>query len=360
MDLSGSIFVYAKITSGATRTIELFNTDSMTVSAIYPTTIGAFAVKDLVYEASINRIALMNDQPIFEIWNTESASRVCTVNAGVTTNSGDIKYDSTGNRWLTVADSSNALKIISPACSITNTVTGFGESNYNIGVELDVSRDEIYIATSSATTTKLVVLDYTSLVKNYEYASIGTSFRDYMVYDSVNKVVAIASSSGDLIRLIALDAFGGEGIVGGIDCSIPANANILTCRLATIGNTPLAGASQTIGESSTDISCQIGFIACTNGVPNNPDIRTNGIGYVIVAVALGVFVGLLWVASRGDLMSIPNFVWMVGTIAIIGVITAIEYVDPTFLIISIIVVIALAAMKVRNMFGSSELFKGEG
>lgn len=147
---------------------------------------------------------------------------------------------------------------------------------------------------------------------------------------------------------------------GGIDCNSPENTNILTCRLQEINQTPLVGATQLINASSTDLACQIGLVACTNGVPDNANIQTNGIGYIMLIIALGIWVGLLWVASRGNITEIPNFVWMIGTIAVVGAITVIGWIDPTILIVSIITVIALAGIKAKNVFGGvGGMFKGE-
>jgi len=149
-------------------------------------------------------------------------------------------------------------------------------------------------------------------------------------------------------------------VTGGIDCSLPANVNILICRITAINQTPLAGASILTNQSATNISCQVGIIACTDGIPDNPDIKTNGIGYILLMVGLGIFVGLLWVASRGQITEIPNYVWMVGTIAVVGAITVVGWIDPTILIVSIITVIALAGIKAKNVFGGvGGLFKGE-
>lgn len=149
-------------------------------------------------------------------------------------------------------------------------------------------------------------------------------------------------------------------------CALPENANILTCRLELQGNTGLAGTSQLVNQSATNIACQVGIIACTQDpntgdfVPDNPDVKTNGIGYLIVAIAMGIFVGLLWVASRGQMTEIPTFVWFIGTIAIVGAFTAIQYIDPTFLIITVITVIAFAVAKAKGVFGEvGGLFKGE-
>lgn len=138
-------------------------------------------------------------------------------------------------------------------------------------------------------------------------------------------------------------------------CSQPENANVLTCRLEDQQGA-LVGSSDLINQTSNNIGCMVGIIACTqdengNFVPNNPDIQTNGMGYLLWVIALGVMVGMFWVAGRGDLSSIPTFLWFIGAIGITLVITVFGWIDPTALIISVIVVIAFAVARVKGVFG---------
>jgi len=147
-------------------------------------------------------------------------------------------------------------------------------------------------------------------------------------------------------------------------CQQPENFYILRCVLERGDTTPLMGASETIDESATNIICQIGLVQCVQNedgsfTPVDDNIQTNGIGYIILVVALGILIGIFWVASRGDLGSIPTFLWFIATLAVIGTITAFEFIDPTFLVIAIIAIIALAVAKTKGLFGSSALFTGE-
>lgn len=136
-------------------------------------------------------------------------------------------------------------------------------------------------------------------------------------------------------------------------CSQPENVNLLTCRLLAQGGV-FTGPSETIQQGANKIFIQTGLI---DGSDTNP--KTNGTGYLIVVIALAIMVGIMWVASRGQLTEIPTFIWFIGTIAIVGVFTIADYIDPTFLVITVIVIIGLAVAKIRNVFGGSELFKGE-
>jgi len=153
-----------------------------------------------------------------------------------------------------------------------------------------------------------------------------------------------------------------EPPIGGIDCSLPENENILTCRLADVP--PLTGTSTLLNQSGTNIVCMIGLLPCTqdedgNFTPDNPDITTNGIGFFYLAIALGIFVSMLYLGSDGRLSEIPTFVWFIGSLAIVGAMTQLGFVDPTILIVAVIVVSALATAKVKGVLGDSGLFRGE-
>lgn len=137
----------------------------------------------------------------------------------------------------------------------------------------------------------------------------------------------------------------------GVDCTLPENANILICRLG--GDGSLVGAGNfVVGNVNgttglTPIICATGIVDCVA----NPDMKTNGVGYLLVTIALGIIIGVLWVASRGDLNSIPTFIWFIATLAVVGAFTLMDLIDATFLVITAIIVVALAAAKVRGLFG---------
>lgn len=137
----------------------------------------------------------------------------------------------------------------------------------------------------------------------------------------------------------------------GISCELPENANLLICRLGGSGSIVSAGdfliGNGTNGTGLSGIVCSLGVVDCET----NPDIKTNGVGYLFWLVALMVMVGIFWVAGRGDISSIPTFVWFIATIAITIAFTIMEFIDPTALIISIVVVIAFAVAKAKGILG---------
>lgn len=137
----------------------------------------------------------------------------------------------------------------------------------------------------------------------------------------------------------------------GVDCTLPANEFLLICRLGGDGSLVSAGA-YIVGNSSdgtglSGIICSVGIVDCVA----DPNMKTNGVGYLLVAIALAIIIGILWVASRGDLNSIPTFIWFIATLAVVGAFTLMNLIDATFLVVTVIIVVALAAAKVRGLFG---------
>lgn len=266
------------------------------------------------------------------------------------------------------ADTYN-IDVITSTCSLTN-YAGYSSFNTNDanGLGLDSTNDLLYIGGTQADGTGLVLNAY-NFTSDTPTTSILTSVFPNNSGNNNAFAFSTTANSGYMVDTASLwiinfgEGVGGEtdpNIVNGLNCSLPENEYKLVCRLNSINQTPLTGASQLVNASSTDLACQIGLIACTNGVPDDTNIQTNGIGYILLMVGLGIFVGLLFVASRGQITEIPNFVWMVGTIAIVGAVTVVGWIDPTILIVSIITVIALAGIKAKNIFsGVGGMFKGE-
>lgn len=98
-----------------------------------------------------------------------------------------------------------------------------------------------------------------------------------------------------------------------------------------------------------NITSSAQFLAENLGlVEEGSDIRFNGVGYMIVGVGLGILIAMFFLASGGDLNRIPTFVWFIGTLAMLGALTGFGFVDVTFFIIGILVIIALASAKILS------------
>jgi len=250
-----------------------------------------------------------------------------------------------------------------PIRSTTCTSSVTYPTTWDGAVSLMTDGEFFYTASFDSVTSKSAMQVYNSTSSALAtYNTTNTSAPALPVkngwYHSTEGEIQILGNSRLIIFTVAEPSGGSEF------CEQPENFNILRCVLERGDTTPLMGASEQIDESATNIICQIGLVACTqdadgNFTPVDDNIQTNGIGYIILVVALGILIGIFWVASRGDLGSIPTFLWFIATLAVVGTITAFDFIDPTFLVIAIIAIIALAVAKTKGLFGSSALFTGE-
>lgn len=266
---------------------------------------------------------------------TRFGSGVSAYNGGCTTD-GTFTYGLRGDGTID--------KFTGSAMTTTGWKTGLGAPTANAGTQLDYKSGQIYassnanlfiIKTSDASTVAQIA---TANANAQTLASRGVFY--YITATTVNRVKD---------QIVAFDEDGGgnePNPTGGIDCTLPENENILTCRLNSIGGNELASYSDLIGTSfgngTNNIFVQLGL------VEEGSDIRTNGVGYGMTLVGLGLMIVMFYLGSGGQLNRIPTFVWFLGTLAVIGISTGFGFVDPLWLIISILVIIALASAKILS------------
>lgn len=267
--------------------------------------------------------------------------------------------DIENNYWALESSAAQVRKYDTGLTQLT-TVT-VGTTPRNCSINTDETGRRLYVANEGSNTISIVDIDANAVLSSPAVCDTVADRRiDTKRLSNVTHTFVTCNSN---VNSIVIDDTVSE-FVPPLNpeeefCEQPENFFLLRCVLARGDTTPLVGASQTVEESTNTIICQLNLIACTNFVPDNPDSKTNGIGYIILVVALGILIGIFWVASRGDLGSIPTFLWFIATLAVIGVITAFDFIDATVLIIAIIAVIALATAKAKGIFGSSGLFAGE-
>ena len=230
---------------------------------------------------------------------------------------------------------------------------------------------ELYIACNGATivgntTSGAVTFSVSNAVATETYVSY-LPYRGALVVNSPNtvRVVFLAglnfTNSNPEVGRTQVEENPSEGnptnVINGVDCNLPENEFKLLCRQAENAGA-LTSAAVSMTQSGNNIVCQIRLISCTqdsNGqfTPDNPDIKTNGVGFMLMIVLLGIMIGIFWVASRGQIQDIPNYIWIVGSLGILGAATLLEWIDPTMLVIGVIAIIALAAAKMRGLLGGS-------
>lgn len=144
---------------------------------------------------------------------------------------------------------------------------------------------------------------------------------------------------------------------GGLNCDLPENANILICRLGGDGTLGSAGAfvigNTTDGTGVLGIGCSIGLVDCTE----DPNPQTNGLGLLIFLASLFVIIGMFFrTLGANATFTMPVYIWAVIILALSAFFTITGLIDPAFLIVSIIALIALASPQIisrirGNTFG---------
>jgi YVTN family beta-propeller protein len=256
--------------------------------------------------------------------------------------------------------SAGLVRKLTSGLSLSATVT-VGTTPRNCSINLDETGRRLYVANEGSNTISIIDIDANTVLSSpsvcdtvfdrridtkrleattYTFVTCNSNVNSIVIDDTVSTFIPPSDPETEF-------------------CALPENFFLLRCVLAREDTTPLVGASELIGESSNTIVCQLGLIACTDFVPNDPDTKTNGVGYMVLFVGLGIMIGIFWVASRGDLGSIPTFLWFIATLSIVGIMVSFDLIDATILIIAIIAIVALATAKVKGVFGSSGLFAGD-
>lgn len=260
-------------------------------------------------------------------------------------------YDSVQNQiWVSSSSSSRVLNYDSNLN--LNATVATSAIPRQCSISSDIGAMRVYFGIESNDTVTIIDTEAKAIISSPVVCNLGVTtprMDTKRLFNTTDTYVTCPEATNSVI----IDDSVSESIppneVDGIDCDDPQFEDLLMC----FETQPLAGTSDLIQESTFDLLVQIGLIS-----GDNTDCKTNGVGYILVVVGLAIMVGLMWVASRGN-MDIPNFVWMLGMISIIGMITMFGCLDPSFFIITIIVIVALATIKARNLFGGSGLFSGE-
>jgi hypothetical protein len=142
----------------------------------------------------------------------------------------------------------------------------------------------------------------------------------------------------------------GGGEVGGTDCDDPANEFLLICRLGADGET--VGVGGLVADGIITLGCNVIFVDCSDDT--NP--ATNGLGLLIFIASIFVVVGMFYYSIGKEAFHMPIFIYIIIILALSAFFTITGIIDPVFLVLSIVAIIALAVPKIistirGNTFG---------
>jgi len=360
--------VYCATTPLTANTIKTINLDSMSVTSTSATVNAGGSpcnqITDLYYDSTLDKMVLACDtNNVVAVINAFTSSATPDYNLAQP-DAGDVVFSNTFDKVMVCGDGQTT-RILDDTGSALVESTVFGTYQCGTGESLQYHKtSERFIVVDDSSNSVIYIDVGLETVLGIVTVTTG-SFNSQQISPYSNSILYGAEGTGT--NWFILDSTGislGSGGTGGsggtttgIDCTLPENANILICRLTNgdcqgsilhcVGDTVLGNSTDDSDVGLIDVICGVGFVDCDA----DPDIRTNGIGYLLLAVALGIEIGILWVASRGDLRQVPTFIWFIATIAIIAALTLLDWIDPTMLVLGVIIAVALAAAKARGFFG---------
>lgn len=119
-------------------------------------------------------------------------------------------------------------------------------------------------------------------------------------------------------------------------------------------------AGQNVTSISNDWFCQMGILADSDsdGVCDNYDVKTNGVGYFITIILFAFMIVMFAVAKLKTDLAIPEWLWIIGTFAILGAGIGFGWLDLTLFVIGIVIVVGMASFRIysaiQGRFGGGE------
>lgn len=203
----------------------------------------------------------------------------------------------------------------------------------------------------------IVVIQTVTVTYATTLAKLGTA-------DSLNFVISKGASAGVVYFISATNLHNENDNpifspkeTGGIDCSLAENENILICRLGGDGTLGSAGAfvvgNTTEGTGILGIGCSIGLVDCVS----DPNPQTNGLGLLIFIASVFVVVGMFFKSMGAQAtFQMPMYIWIVLLLGLSAFFTITGLIDPVFLILTVVGLIALGAPKIAGMIKGGSTF----
>lgn len=183
----------------------------------------------------------------------------------------------------------------------------------------------------------------------YDSQFVQVTHGNMILFSGFNKLWYTYTGNDKRVGILTYDTTPEDDPTGS-GCDDPANANKLICRL---GGNETSDLGRLIGDGILDLGCEVVFVDCTD---DNP--QTNGLGLLVFIASIFVIIGMFYWSIGREAFHIPIFIWIVIIIALSAFFTITGIIDPIFLIISIIAVIALASPKIIGIVRGGNTFGG--
>lgn len=303
-----------------------------------------------------------------QLWKVSTMSRACGLNLDSAGSTSDIQaINNYKGQGFYVTNDLGKFYQVDLSCTKVQDIDMSGNTANIRSMSYATDRKEIYLMGSN----KIFVINQTSLsatplvtfqtfnTPNYHFNNLVSGSGLSVNFNSSNQFIGFGGATSLYFIYWGTQggSSGGSGgggtsntcnsnnnpphCYGDVNCDISPNQNILGCQIVLQGNPPLASASQSTASSINFLLGQTGLVNSTN-----TNIKTNGTGYILTGVVMGIMVAVFYLASGGELRSMPTFIWFLGTLGVLGLAVAFGWLDTTFFIIAILAVIALASTRV--------------
>jgi hypothetical protein len=288
----------------------------------------------------------------FKIINLSNLTTKCTV-AGA---GNSLDADTYNSNWY-VASATN-IKVYNNSCVLQSTIadTNFcGATGLTQDVEIHSTSNQMFVACDITNTQNKVInwnLSSSTVIATYGCAgdSIWGDTNNVIGYSGSLDVIGCLNYTQDKIRLI----YQGEPPEEPVENTCDTNPETVFCRLGGENDNSTSGLGSLVGNGIVNLGCNVAFVDCTTD--SNP--ATNGLGLLIFIASIFVVIGMFYWGIGHDAFRLPLFIWVVIILALSAFFTITGIIDPIFLILSIIALIALASPKAIETLRGSTFGRG--
>jgi len=315
-------------------------------------------VLDCSFDITNGRAVLVGDE-IGATFNCEiitvnliSHTQIACFNNGASIPFYGVCVDDTGSNYWALSSSAANIKKFTSALSNTATVT-VGTTPRNCSINTDDSGRRLYVANEGSDTISIVDIDANVVLTSPAVCDTvaDRKIATHRTSNTTHTFVTCNSATNSIVIDNTVSDFVPTFDPNDTTCENPANANLLRCRL---GDDELTGVGEEVGAGIADLACNVIFADCSEDT--NP--ATNGIGLLIFIASIFVIVGMFYYAIGTEAFHIPIFIWIVIILALSAFFTLTGLIDPVFLVLSVVAVIALAAPKVIGVIRGGNTFGG--
>lgn len=276
------------------------------------------------------------DCEIIKVRLSDHTQQNCTNSDPTDTTLDDVCYDSTSNEvWAVSGANSRVINYNSALTLIVGVATG--ATPRHCSISSDTGANRLYVSIESNDNVSIIDTEADTLITSVVVCNIQASrtMDTKRLTNTTNTFVTCSDSTNSVI----VDNTVSESQQEQEFCDLPENANILRCRL---GDDELTGVGEEVGSGIAELGCEVIFADCSE----DTDPRTNGIGLLIFIASIFVVIGMFYFTIGRDAFHMPIFIWIIIIVALSAFFTLANIIDPVFLVLSIVAVIALAVPKV--------------